>query len=243
MRLVKLNSKGFTLMELVIIGPILMATIAILMNFMFNQYGQLLVRNTAVNLQVQSGNILASIKPEAANASTFVSQINSTQNDEFAPSGGWSANNNSDVLILSTPALTAPYGNDNSQKVYINTVGCEPETTRLGNDALLVNIIYFSKGSNLYRRVLSSNGSLSTCGNNYFKQTCPSSNSSAGCPEDRLLTNQLDEFKVSYIDQNGNQTTRPEEGSLVKISLKLKDKAYAETVVAGSDITVRRAGL
>ena len=84
MKIVRLNSKGFTLMELVIIGPILMAVIAIMMNFMFNQYGQLLAQNTAVNLQVQSGNILASIKPEASNASSYVSSINSGQNDEFA---------------------------------------------------------------------------------------------------------------------------------------------------------------
>lgn len=243
MKVIKLNSDGFTLMELVIIGPILMATIAILMNFMFNQYGQLLVQNTAVNMQVQAGNILASIKPEAANAASFVSQINSGQSDDFAPNGGWVANNKSNVLILSTSALTSPYGTANSQKVYINTAGCEPEANRLSNDPLLVNIVYFSEGSNLYRRVLSNKGNASTCGNNYFKQTCPSANSSSDCPEDKLLTNQLDEFKVSYIDQNGNETSRPEEGSLIKISLKLKDKAYAETVVAGSNITIRRAGL
>lgn len=243
MKIVRLNSKGFTLMELVIIGPILMAVIAIMMNFMFNQYGQLLVQNTAVNLQVQSGNILASIKPEASNASSYVSSINSGQNDEFAPSGGWSANNNSGVLIISTPALTAPYGKADSQKVFINSVGCEPENTRMGNDTLLVNIVYFAEGNNLYRRVLSSSGNLSTCGNNYFKQTCPSSNSSSSCPEDKLLTNQLDEFKVSYVDQNGNITAKPEEGAMVKISLKLKDKAYAETVTAGSELTIRKAGL
>jgi len=243
MKLIKLSSKGFTLMELVIICPILMVVIAILMNFMFNQYGQLLVQNTAVNLQVQSGNILASIKPEATNASSYVTQLNAGQNDEFAPSGGWSAVNNSSVLIISTPALSAPFGKADSQKVYINSVGCEPASIRPGNDTLLVNIVYFSEGTNLYRRVVSFDGNLSTCGNNYFKQTCPSANMTSVCPEDKLLTNQLDEFKVSYIDQNGNITTRPEEGTMVKISLKLKDKAYAETVIAGSDLIIKRVGL
>jgi len=233
----RLNNQGFTLVELLIVCPVLMICIAILMNFMFNQYGNLLIQNTAVNLQVQASNIISSIRNEAKNSESFVSQTNDYLTDDFAPSGGWSESDKSKTLIISRPAFSAKPGSPQSQPVVIKGDVCNP------NDKFNYNVILFSEGNNLYKRIVTNTSSLNLCGSNYFKQTCPASNASLDCPEDKLLTNQLESFSVSYYDNLGQKTERPESATIVEVNIKLKDKAYAETVTAGSTMKIKRSNL
>ncbi|MEI6755680.1 MAG: prepilin-type N-terminal cleavage/methylation domain-containing protein [bacterium] len=236
------NAKGFTLIELLIVCPILMAVIAILMNYMFNQYGQLLVQNTKTNLQVQAQTIASGMQDDLANAGAYVSQLDSNLSDSFALNGEWNADTNDNQLIIATPALTAQAKSDNSDKVYINTLGCAPESTKQQNDVALNNIIYFSEGKNLFKRVVSTPTGVNTCGNSYLKQTCPEAHASAECPSDTLLTDQLDTFTVKYYDPKGNDVSKPEQASIAEVNIKLKDKAYAEEVVGGSSIKIRKSG-
>jgi type II secretory pathway pseudopilin PulG len=119
------NNQGFTLVELLIICPILMVVIAILMNFIFNQYGQLLVQNTAIDLQVQSSQIISAIKDDVEKSPALVSQLDTELIDNNAPDGGWKADNNS-VLMMSIPAYTNKSDVSGVQKVLINSRGCSP---------------------------------------------------------------------------------------------------------------------
>lgn len=236
----RLNNQGFTLVELLIICPILMVVIAILMNFIFNQYGQLLVQNTAINLEVQSSGLLSNIKKDIEPANAFIKSTDAQLIDGFAPSGGWQATNSGSLLIVSVPASTAKPGVADSQPVYINKNGCAPENQKLLNDILDYNIVYFVNNSKLYKRIVT-NTATGLCGSNYLKQTCPEDQSSIDCPKDLLLTDQLDSFVVKYYDSNGQETNNPEVATMVNINLKLKDKAYAENISAGSSLLVRKS--
>lgn len=236
----KLQDNGFTLIELLVIAPLLMAIIAFLMSYLFNLYGQLVTQNAQVNLQVSSQAEVFSMQDDIFFANAFVSTLNSNLTDAYAPTGGWHASSSPTVFIISTPAVTTSHRNPAKQPVYVNTLGCSPQSLKEQNDVLYNNIIYFVSGTKLYKRIVSAPSSMSTCGTSFLKQTCPDGHTSSTCAKDILITDQLSAFSVTYIDSSGNVTTTPEQGSLVKVSLTLTDKAFAQTVNANTTVTLRR---
>jgi len=120
----------FTLVELLIICPIVMAIIAFMMNYLFNQYGQLTAQNAQVNLQVGAQAATFSMQDSIFFANAFVSDLNDNLSDSNAPSGGWHASSSPVVLIISTPALTASHRSTSREPVYINTLGCSPDSVK-----------------------------------------------------------------------------------------------------------------
>ncbi|MDL2362934.1 MAG: hypothetical protein QFB86_00960 [Patescibacteria group bacterium] len=217
-----------------------MAVIAFLMNYMFNQYGQLVVQNSQVNLQISAQSDVFSMQDDIYFANRFVSNLNTTVSDPYAPTGGWVTSSSPTVFIISTPALTASHRNPSKQAVFINTLGCSPQSTKEQNDILYNNIIYFVSGSNLYKRIVTSPSSTSLCGTSFLQPTCPAANATTSCAKDILITDQLQSFSVTYSDLTGATVTTPEQARLAKISLTLQDKAYAQNVSANTTVTLRR---
>ncbi len=234
------SSRGFTLVEMLVVAPILMLTIVLTISYLFNQYGQLTKQSSEVNLRVEAQTISFNMQDDIFFASAFVKNINPNLVDSNEPSGGWSYNTTPQTLIISTAALTTNKKDQARSPVYINTLGCSPDATKEQNTILQNNIIYFVNGTNLYKRTLTAPASMATCGTSYQKQTCPKAKSSTSCPEDVLLTDKLDTFSVTYYDRNNNQTSNPEMATKTKLYLKLKDKAFAEDVFADTSLTVKR---
>lgn len=234
-----LSQRGFTLIEILIMSPIVMLTIVIIMSFLFNQYGQLVQQGSQLNLNVEAQNITFSMQDDLFFANAYSSAINTNLTDSNQPSGGWKAASTPQTLIVSVPAETANHRSASRQPVYINTVGCDP-TVLTDNSPLYNNVIYFVSGTNLYKRYLTAPSTLSTCGTSYQKQTCPSNLVTASCPADRLLSDKLQSFTVTYYDTSNIVTTNPDIAEKVKIDIQLKDKAFAEDITSSSTITLRK---
>jgi type II secretory pathway pseudopilin PulG len=229
---------GFTLVEILIICPIMMAVITFMMSYLFRQYGELTKQTSQVNLQVEAQADIFSIQDDVFFAHSFISTTNTNLSDPWAPTGGWMAS--SSRLIISSPASTASHRVPSRQPVYLNQVGCTPQSTLEQNDTLYDNIIVFTSGANLYKRILSAPVGLSTCGIDYRKQTCPSDHATTACPTDILLSSHLSSFTVTYLTATGSTTTTPEQASLAKVALTLSDTAFGEPITASSNITLRR---
>ncbi|MDB5185954.1 MAG: hypothetical protein JWL85_477 [Candidatus Saccharibacteria bacterium] len=234
-----MRERGFTLVEVLIMTPILMLTIIVMTSFLFSQYGQLTQQGALLNLQVESQNITFSMQDDIFFADSFATTINSNLIDDHAPTGGWNNATTPPTLIISTPALTANRRSENRQPVYINTQGCTPDVIQ-ENSPLYNNVIYFAQGTRLYKRIVSAPITMSTCGSSYFKQSCPEPNSSSSCPPDRLVTDKLDSFNLTYYDANNAVVTDPNFATKVKVDLQLKDKAFAEDIHATSSLTLKK---
>ncbi|MCA9333015.1 hypothetical protein KDA00_04030 [Candidatus Saccharibacteria bacterium] len=208
-------------------------------SFLFNQYGQLTQQGALLNLQVEAQNIVFSMQDDVYFADSFNTTKNSNLTDAYQPSGGWTYNSNPKTLIISTAALTTNPRSENRDFVYINTEGCDPSVIE-DNSILYNNVIYFTSGTSLYKRILSAPSSMTTCGASYKKQTCPQGQSSSSCPADILVTDKLDSFSITYYDTGNNVITDPALAEKVKVDLVLKDKAFAEDIYADSSITLRR---
>jgi competence protein ComGC len=232
----RLKNAGFTLVEVLIMSPILMVTIIITMTLLFNQYGQLTQQGAQVNLNIEAQNITFSMQDDIFFASAFVQTKNDNLTDANQPSGGWAYNSTPPTLILSTAALTTNPRNASRQVVYIDTNGCPSEE----NSVLYNNVIYFVSGANLYKRTLTAPSGMDTCGDSFQRQTCPAASASSSCPADRILTDKLNSFTLTYYDTNNTVVADPEQAEKVKVELQLKDKAFAEDIYSNSSITLRK---
>jgi hypothetical protein len=232
------HQAGFTLVELLVIAPVLMITIVYMMSFLFSQYGQLVQQGSQLDLQAEAQNITFSMQDDIFFATSFEKAMGSNLQDDFQPSGGWKYNTSPPTLILSTTALTKSRRDTDRAPVYINTLGCTPDETLKQNDVLYNNTIYFTSGTNLYKRTITAPASLSTCGTSYEKQSCPTATST--CVADKLLTDKLNSFTVTYYDTNNTTTTNPESAERIKVDLQLKDRAFAEDIYTTSSVTLRK---
>lgn len=236
----KINKQnGFTLIELLIMAPVIMVTIVIIMSFLFNQYGQLTQQGAQINLNVEAQNIVFSMQDDVFYANAFVDTINGNLVDDYDPSGGWDATTTPQKLIISTPAVTENHRSATRQPVYINTLGCSVGVLE-ENDPLYNNVIYFTSGTNLYKRTLSAPSTLATCGTSFFKQTCPSANATATCPADVVVTKNLQSFTLTYYNSTDATVTDPELATKIKVDVQLKDRAYATDIYATSTITLKK---
>lgn len=234
------NSRGFTLVELLVISPIIMVVTVAMVTFLFNMYGQVVKQDGQLNLQVESQNILFGLQDDLWYANQFTSDLNGGLVDTYQPGGGWTNSTTPPTLIISTTALTKNRRDANRQPVYINESTCTPADGNGDNSVLYNNVIYFASTTNLYKRTVSAPTSLATCGVSYYKQTCPSNHTSPTCKADVLLTNHLSSFAVVYYDVNNNTTTNPESAQSIKVTIGLHDVAYAEDIYATTSLRLRK---
>lgn len=239
---VRLRNKndGFTLIEVLIISPVVMITIILAMSYLFNQYGELSKQGTLVGLKTEAQNIAFSMQDDVFFSSSFVSDKNDNLTDAYQPAGGWKSNTTPPTLMLSSTALTKSRRNAARSPVYINTLGCTPDETKVQNDELQNNIIYFVSGTNLYKRILTAPSNMSTCGTSYQKQNCPAANATIACPKDALLTSRLSSFSVVYYDTNDAVVTTPELADKVKVTIVLADRANAENLSGSSSLILKK---
>ena len=233
------RQRGFTLIEVLVVAPLMMVTIIIMMTYLFNLFGQLTQEGASLRLTTDAQLITLALQDDVYFANAFVNSTNAGLSDTYAPNGGWTYNSTPKTLIISTPALTKNNRDPNRQPVYINTEGCDPANLQ-NNSALYNNIIVFVSGTKLYKRILTAPNTLATCGTSYEKQTCPEDHSSTSCPKDILLSDKLSSFKVTYFDSNNVEVTNPEQAQLIKVEIILKDRAYAEDIYRDSSITLKR---
>ncbi len=235
----QIGRKGFTLVELLVIAPVLMVTIIIMMTFLFDQFGQLTQEGSRLRLVTESQLVTLSMQDDVFFASAFMSSLNPGLVDVHEPSGGWANDTDPQTLIVSVPALTGSNRDPDRQPVYVDTEGCEAEVLET-NAPLLNNVIYFAEGTNLYKRTVSAPEGVATCGTSYDKQTCPEASATEECRMDVLLTDKLNKFEITYYDSDNTEVSDPEVAKRIKVDVELKDRAFAEDVYGNATITIKK---
>jgi type II secretory pathway pseudopilin PulG len=235
-----MEERGFTLVELLVVSPLVMVVAVAAMSFLFNQYGALVKLGGQLNLQLEAQNILFGLQDDLWYANQFSSDLNSNLVDAYQPAGGWTTATTPAPLIVSTAALDKNRRDSNRQPIYINESTCTPPDGNGVNSVLFNNVIYFVSGGSLYKRTVTAPASLPTCGVPYQKQTCPAASATSTCRADVTLSTHINTFTITYYDTNNTIVTNPELAESVKVSIALKDKAYAEDITANSSMRLRK---
>lgn len=189
----RLSRKGFTLVELVVISPIIIFAIGYTMGFLVDLYINTNELVAKLNLKSDAQNILYRIQDDLFYAKEFADQlpVNSTDSDEKndapAPTS-WSDDLTSGLidlqkgskdpgsyafLIATYPATDKPRGESERKLIYtIPTEGgiCG-ESGYLGFDFLLDSSVYYFRKMNdntarVYRRIVNQTAPYGTCPDN-----------------------------------------------------------------------------
>lgn len=234
----KLDQRAFTLVEVLVIAPVVMLSVLIMLNFLFSQYGQLTQQGVQLDLQVEAQKTVFSMQDDVFFAAGFLSERSDNLVDSYEPSGGWQHTSTPETLIVAIPALTKNHRLSDRQPVYIDEVGCDASVIE-NNSILVNNIVYFASGTNFYKRTITAPASLSTCGTSYQSQNCPAEHVTSTCPEDILLSSRLESFEVTYFDSSNNETSDPTQARKIKVTVNLREKAFAEDVRASMSLTMK----
>lgn len=233
------NQSGFTLVEILVIAPILIVSIVVGISFLFNQYGLLTQEGAQLQLNSEAQLITFAMQDDVFFAEGFSSELYPNVEDPYEPSAGWLYNSDPETLIIAVPAMTANNRDPAREPVYINSLGCD-ESVLEENAPLYNNIVYYVDGTNLYKRIVTVPDTVDTCGESYEQATCPPANATSECRPDILLTDKLDNFSVNYFGYDNEAVDNPAQAQRIAVTIDLKDRAFAEDIFASNTITLRK---
>lgn len=198
-------SKGFTLVEMVVVMPLMLLTIAALGVLLINVYVSLSIKAGRLALELESQQALFAMRDELFYAVGFSGKNQSDTTDTFQPSGGWNAVAHN-ALIVYEASYTK-----NRQSVLRSLVYKKDSPHECTSEFITENqystnsVIYFKSGDKLYRRILIPDQSVN-CNTTYRKKTCPSANVPVSCSEaDTLIADNVKTFTLSYYRRNNDQ--------------------------------------
>ncbi len=235
----KLGKNGFTIIEVVVVLPTMIMLTAAMLTIIFNMFMSLGEASAETSLKVEAQTILLAIQDDLQYADGYLSSISSDLSDSF--SANYTGLTSANRLIISSPASTSNRRSETRQPVYKNTIGCAAATLD-NNPPAYDNLIYFGSGSNLFKRTLVLPSAVATCGTNFLKQSCPSTEAlSAACPDyDKRLTDKLSSLNITYYDSSGNTVTNPVLGTYLRFTITLTDRVNAEDITETQSLTVKR---
>lgn len=252
-------SSGFTLVEMLVVAPIVLLVVAGLVVAMISMVGDSLAANGRASVAYNMQDALDRIEQDARIATNFMASYS-----YFNPPQGRDGNNqnftfsytsgeNRDLIFTQQATMQNPYDNAVQNLVYYaNRPGVcptPPATTPqpIGNANLTVRVIYFVQDGNLWRRVLvnpwNTGGTVDTdtvCAAPWQRNTCPEGSTiGAGytftCNGfDELILKNVTAWTPSFHNDNSDTNVAPAAGNRVKVSITTSQN------IAGENITETR---
>lgn len=211
MKFRRLNQIGITLVELLITISIVSILAIVIMNFMVGWVQQHAISEARAALLADAQNAIDSIG-DSIRLSSAADQNNRWQDDNApnAPDDKFSWASGADTLVLASAV------EDSSG----NIVFSDPSNYTSQKN----NQIFFVQNGNLYRRIIAA-----PVGNNKLRTSCPVSASSATCPPDRKLAENVSNFAVKYYN-GANQEVVPTDARSIELSLTLQKYRFSQLI-------------
>lgn len=252
---------GFTLVEMLVVAPIVILLIGTIIFAIVQLTGDALAeRGSAVlmnDVQTSLNRIETDVKVSGAFLATNNMALTSPQGSNDASANFNSVAGGTDTLILNTFVSTANPNDANRELVYLANLPNACGSANIEqNQVMTMNTVYFTKDNSegvreLWRRTLAVNG--------YANQDCPGVSpwrrpsctpglTGTMClTQDELLLSGVDEFTVNYFTnaaattpaantENPNATTRQ---TALDLTNTLQVVIKAESLMAGRDITAQ----
>ena len=241
------KTSGFTLIEVLIITPILMLTVVALLAYLFTLFGQFVQKNTEVDMRIEAQAAMFIMRDDMQIASAFSSQESSaTKINDPHKSSPWVSNTTPfPTLIVVQPSYTGAIGDPSRKLIHVSPTGnsgCQKSQDIIDTyEVAYNNIIYFVENGTLYRRILT-HYAQQLCGTPYLVQTCEAGVGGPTCPDDKILASNVTGFQISYIQPGNIVTQTPEQSELLIVTLTQQQTIAGDIVTSTSSTTLKRLG-
>lgn len=227
---------GFTLVEMVVIAPIIILAIGIIVALMVNLIGDVLQtrQQTAMTYSVQSA--LDQIEEDVRMATTIRSSsgdMPSGHGSNLTDVNGTSPFISNNSIILMLHATDKRQTDSTRMPVYLNTPhGCSSPQHVL-NQTQTYQVIYYQSEGSLYRRtVLTNHGADTPCSTPWQQNSCHR----ASCTyKDAKILENIKNFSISYyrgLDYTAYNTADDATTTSVRTAVETEDTTAGRTVTA-----------
>lgn len=240
--------QGFTLVELLVVVPSTVIVIAVLTALLISLFGNLLVKNGRMQLEINTQSALFAVRDDAFFAARFAGDNQTGTTDAYAPGGSWNAVQDQ-ALVLYEASFDANRQSADRQLIYERDQPYPCNDPAINENQYSLNtLIYFLSGTTLYRRVLVPD-QTANCATTFRLQTCPVAQATPTCPADTVIAEDVNAFTLTYYDRSGVVLTQaslqsnPElflQVQRVDIVLTLQKSINAETVASTATISIKK---
>lgn len=210
------NTSAFTIVEVLVVAPIVIFTIAIFIGLIITITGDSITSRSQNILSYTVQDSLNRIEQDVSRTTNFLS----TNSISFASPQGYNndttsftnVGSNGNMLILSIPATNKnPMSNDYTPIYLTNSpYSCSSADVRK-NTQMMINIVYFVKDGTLWRRTLMpSNYTTAGCTVPYQKPSCASGQVATMCAsEDIRIADNItsSSFTINYFTSASSSTS------------------------------------
>ena len=244
----QLPSRGFTIVELLIIAPIVILTIGTFITVIVNMTGEVLATRSSNVLAYSIQDALNRIENDVKLSTTFLAVNNVTLASPQGYDNGTAnfANvdngTNGNMLILNTLATTGnPLSSSNGLVYLTNQLNACASPQVNQNTPMTMNIVYFVKNNALWRRTIApSNYLTSGCNTPWQQPSCTTAGGFCKTQDVRLVDNiNASDFVVQYFN-TAAATAANSIASDNSQSPSLRSAALQSTTTVGTSINVTK---
>lgn len=241
------TTTGFTLIEMLVVAPLIILLIGTMIAYLSSLTGSGLQTNTQMALAYDTQDALGDIETYGSLATSFLSSTSTLPNGQGKnsspsnPNDSTAFNDSSATLMMQVPATTKNPLDPARTLIYKGSSPCDPSA-----DPLKYVLIYFVANGALYKRTIIPYPTGTTgCATPYQRNTCnPDVMALASPPsicqarDEKLLDNVVDIF-ITYYKEDGVTSTDPGQANNAQVDIDTSQKVADNTLEYKGSLRIR----
>jgi hypothetical protein len=213
----RLGEQGFSIAEMTVALVIATVMIGVMFSVTFFYYANAVQSQETALLALDSQTILSQMV-EDLRLADGISATNALT-DTYAPTGGWTTNDPSNIIIIRYPAIDS-----NRDIIYDPNTGYPYRN----------EYVYFLSGTTMYKRLLKNTSATG----NTVTQTCPKASSSTLCPPDKTFSSSVSDLTFTFFDANNVSTANASLARSVKLTLTMQKKVFGKLITLSNSTQI-----
>lgn len=229
-------SKGFTIIEMAVIAPIVVLTIVAFVTFVINLVGDATNERMSNQLTYGIQDALTRIETDVKYSNYFIEQTDLTLTFPQGLNNDTTIfkNNTSNALILSMPSTSDNPMTSSSSYVYLSNTPYSCSSANVSQNSVLpYNVVYFVVNGTLWRRtIMRADYATAGCATPWQQPSCAIGQTASFCKtQDIRVLDNVTSFGLTYYSSPSSTTALSDATSLSKTDSERKAiLQYAGTV-------------
>lgn len=252
MQFTSIKQRGFTLVEVAIVAPILILVIMAFVATSLSMLNNALITSDRSKMTYDIQNALSTIEQDIRLSTQFLDNsrnLNQGQGRNENFTGNEAFTSDKDLILNSLATLENPLDAERQLAYYANQPNiCGDQKTN--NRPFIYKSIYFVKDSTLYKRTIIPDYNLETgenidentlCDKPWQRNSCLQKDDSICQTQDMKLLDHVKSFKVEYFNSPDSTTANESNDSKATNAVAVKILITTEKTVAGETLTLNRS--